>query len=163
MGARGRFEGGGDRGRFDGGDRGRFDGGGDRRGGGRFDEPRNDRKWSSSNGGGRFDEPRSDRKWTSSSNGGRQGYSDRDRMDSFQHSKANNICLRLAPGTAVRPSLELTTNLVEYCKRSLSHANISDQAMRDITSSVGTLASYGLLGSADDNTTDSKRSGNWSY
>ena len=82
----------------------------------------------------------------------------------FVYFLANNICLRLAPGTAVRPSLELTTHLVEYVKRSLAPSNISDTAMRDITTSVGTLASYGLLGSADDTSSDSRgRSGNWSY
>lgn len=77
-------------------------------------------------------------------------------------SSSPSLSLKLGPGEAIRPSLELTTQMVDHVRRALGHSNIGEQAMRDITTSIGTLASYGLIGPED---RDRRGGGdrNWSY
>lgn len=76
-------------------------------------------------------------------------------------SSSPSLSLKLGPNEAIRPSLELTTQMVDHVRRALSHSNIGEQAMRDITTSIGTLASYGLIGPEDRDRRGGDR--NWSY
>jgi len=126
----------GDRGRPDMGGRGRPDmgGRGDR---GRFD-PEPSRSGRESGGNWSFSD-------------GKPAFPDRNVQPFNGRGASSNpsLSLKLGPGEAIRPSLELTTQMVDHVRRALSHSNIGDQAMRDITTSIGTLASYGLVGPDD--------------